>query len=1134
MKSICYTVLILVISSQIRAQEVKDKKYLDKVIAYAETMLKDGRDDTKYGPETSPMFAVFLRRETNSLPDYPIFNTSGSEIFYDLDQPGGWAYRTFTNIPMMSKKTPDNGNHGQDKAHKQTVTGSDPLENGGMYLTFNLLSHVTGDAKYANAVSEALNWFSDKQAASGLYPFGEHSGWDFRYNSPQYLTTLNDKIPNTWKSPNDAPLYHCWEHEPNGAYEKFVPFYNYLRDNHPERFKAYAKGLWAKHFWDKEKGSFNRHGDIYPDELDGWGSHPDDLYGSFPRMTRIFAEVWTDAYLANENDQSFRDTMVFYLNKLIDGRVLDRTNSDGSIPFDRRSGSKNPQIPRQYLSMIHGVNDAANQLKDLEPELAKKMYDFTNQQWDWFFPWVKYDGNEDGADWANTYALGNIYSIQYAHDELHRPKDGLTNDRINTMFWHYANELEIGALVMSDNNARSWATAIDYMISAYEKSNEDKYLNKAKSYADLALSKYFDNTSDLPKCVSHGATEEDKMLTTQNGDTWEPPYDAQMGSADLMYSLLKLYAVINDLSTDPSSAYLISYQLDGGTTDNPTSYTAIDETITLKNASKVGFTFDGWYTDADFTKSITKIETGSTGNLKIYAKFTPIIYQIVYNLDGGTSTNPKTYTAADKTIKLKEATKSGLTFVGWYTDAQFINQVTEITTGSIGDKTFYARFSATAYTITYHLEGGTATNPVAYDSQDPSLVLNPATKIGYTFHGWYTDAGLQNKITQIDKGTSGDLNLYAKFGLKNYQIIYELDGGISTNPSSYTIKDETITLKNASKTGFTFEGWYTDAEFKNEITEIKTGSIGDMKVYAKFGITKFKITYHNGGTNSNPDSYSNQDETIVLKDASKTGYTFVGWYTDAEFKNEITEIVSGSTGDLNIFGKYSTTSYNVWYQLDGGILPVPNPATYSAEDGNVPLNPAQKDGFTFAGWYRDKSFNDPIALLTPSVFKGNLNLYAKYIVGGYSITYHLDGGVAYNPVAYSSGDGIVDLKDASKAGFTFIGWYTDPNFTTLITELTASTVSSNMDIYAKYEGVITSITKKTVDELKIFPNPCVEKFRVNVVFSSVQIFTFNGSLIKTFIDNTQPLDVVDIPTGQYVVIITDTFGNRKITKLVKH
>ena len=261
-------------------------------------------------------------------------------------------------------------------------------------------------------------------------------------------------------------------------------------------------------------------------------------------MARIFSEVWSDAYIAFPNDTTFQNDMISYLTKLIDGRILDRTNYDGvAIAFDRRNNGNKPQIPRQYLSMIHGIEDAANKIADDEPGLALKMQNFATQQWNWFFGWVKPENGYQGSDWASEYALGNIFSIQYAHTELHKPDEGLINTALDSMYWYYADGLEDGSITVSDYNARTWATMIDYMIYAYKISDEDKYLSKAREFADWTIDNYFDETSALPKCVSFGL-DGVSTLSTSNGDTWEPPYDAQMGSADLMYSLLDLYATI--------------------------------------------------------------------------------------------------------------------------------------------------------------------------------------------------------------------------------------------------------------------------------------------------------------------------------------------------------------------------------------------------------------------------------------------------------------------------------------------------------------------------------------------------------------------------------------------------------------
>ena len=72
--------------------------------------------------------------------------------------------------------------------------------------------------------------------------------------------------------------------------------------------------------------------------------------------------------------------------------------------------------------------------------------------------------------------------------------------------------------------------------------------------------------------------------------------------------------------------YPITYHLNGGTNAaaNPASYYPVSEEISLKNPVKEGYTFDGWYEDAEFTKRITGISKGHVGNVTLYAKWTEI------------------------------------------------------------------------------------------------------------------------------------------------------------------------------------------------------------------------------------------------------------------------------------------------------------------------------------------------------------------------------------------------------------------------------------------------------------------------------------------------------------------------------
>ncbi len=79
--------------------------------------------------------------------------------------------------------------------------------------------------------------------------------------------------------------------------------------------------------------------------------------------------------------------------------------------------------------------------------------------------------------------------------------------------------------------------------------------------------------------------------------------------------------------------YTITYELNGGTkANNRTSYTKETETFTLQNATgRVGFTFDGWYTNEDFEgDAVTEILKGSTGDKTFYAKWIPEVETVQY------------------------------------------------------------------------------------------------------------------------------------------------------------------------------------------------------------------------------------------------------------------------------------------------------------------------------------------------------------------------------------------------------------------------------------------------------------------------------------------------------------------------
>lgn len=146
-----------------------------------------------------------------------------------------------------------------------------------------------------------------------------------------------------------------------------------------------------------------------------------------------------------------------------------------------------------------------------------------------------------------------------------------------------------------------------------------------------------------------------------------------------------------------------------------------------------------------------------------------IRYTITYHLDSDTTfqnnaTPPTTYTIGS-VIELPNAVKSGATFKGWYSDSAFEKKVDKIWAGMYGNLDLYPKFDIVSYTINYYNVGnGSHSNPKTYNKATGVTTLTNATKQDYEFKGWYDNATFTgNKITTIPAGTTGTINLYAKF-----------------------------------------------------------------------------------------------------------------------------------------------------------------------------------------------------------------------------------------------------------------------------------------------------------------------------------------------------------------------------------
>ena len=224
-----------------------------------------------------------------------------------------------------------------------------------------------------------------------------------------------------------------------------------------------------------------------------------------------------------------------------------------------------------------------------------------------------------------------------------------------------------------------------------------------------------------------------------------------------------------------------------------------------------GYWFGGWYKEAACTNEWRFDADTIDGDTVLYAKWNADEYTISYELNGGTAgaDAPVKYTVEDE-VTLVAPAKEGYEFGGWYADAACTGEaVTKITQGSTGNKTFYAKWTATEYTISYELNGGTAgaDAPATYTTEAAVTLVAP-TKEGYTFKGWYAAQDFTGEpVTEVAAGSKGNKTFYAKWE-KNAEenSSGNSSGNSSSGSSSEKESTETTAGCNSSMIGGTLGG----------------------------------------------------------------------------------------------------------------------------------------------------------------------------------------------------------------------------------------------------------------------------------------------------------------------------------------
>ena len=345
------------------------------------------------------------------------------------------------------------------------------------------------------------------------------------------------------------------------------------------------------------------------------------------------------------------------------------------------------------------------------------------------------------------------------------------------------------------------------------------------------------------------------------------------------------------------SSYTVTYLANGGTgapaTQEKTQGTVL--TLSTVKPTRAGYTFLGWATSK--TAAAVEYMAGASfdrdQNTTLYAVWKANTYTITFNKNGGSGSLSKVSCTYGKSTDLpaNKFTRSGHKFLGWNTKKDgsgtgYANKASVKNLASTNGKTvtLYAQWGK-GVTVTYNANSGKVSKKLkkVYHKSTYGTLATPTRK-GYAFTGWYTKKNSGSKITSKTKvSKKSNHTLYAHWTNKKNKITYYLNGGKNNakNPSGYYETTAAITLKNPTKTGYTFKGWYSDSKFKKKVTKIKKGSTGARKFYAKWVANTYTVRYNsNGGTGSMADTTSMKYGTsykLRTNTFKRSGYIFAGW-----------------------------------------------------------------------------------------------------------------------------------------------------------------------------------------------------------------------------------------------------------------
>lgn len=485
---------------------------------------------------------------------------------------------------------------------------------------------------------------------------------------------------------------------------------------------------------------------------------------------------------------------------------------------------------------------------------------------------------------------------------------------------------------------------------------------------------------------------------------------------------------------------------------------------TNPTTTKTGYDFGGWFDNADCTGTAYDFNTSVTAPLTLYAKWTTHQYDVKFFNDDGTTQLGETvkvpYNTAIPANKVPTATKAGHTFAAWKNGTNDYTLTALVTS----DLNLIASFTINSYEVKLVFHDKTTTTNINYGGKVSKPNDSETDRDGYTFDGWFNNAVSTTEQYNFATLVTGPITLTAKWTVITYTITYNVAAnGTAPANGTYTIEDAvTLAIPTGITAGYTFMGWCNNAELTGTpVFTIAKGSMGNRDYYAKItqnATVNLTFNYNYGDT---PETTTVPVVSGTAGEAldpapTRTGYTFTGWYEEAEGTTAYT--FPTMTANKTVYAKWEINKHSVTFNtLGGSAVATLSEVAYGATI-TAPTAPT-RTGYDFGGWYKENTFT------TAWKFDGetdadtmpdaDITLYAKWVINEFTVTFESNGGSTVAAYTKVQKNATISAPAApTKTGYDFGGWYKEAALTNKWTFAgetgTADKVTADITLYAKW------------------------------------------------------------------------------------